>query len=93
MTLIRKFFEHSKLDNATINSQTIKLFDEKWSRLETRMEIVPGKDVLRRLRDVIQTKYSVNLTDNKLIDEIHISEVPDDLKNLLTKLEAYRNAS
>lgn len=87
-----KYFEHSKLDKATINSQTIKIFDEKWANLETRMEIVPGKEVLKKLRDVIQSSYSINLTDNKLIDEINISEVPEDLKNLLTKLEAYRSA-
>lgn len=88
-----KYFERSKLDSATVNGQTIKLFDEKWAEIETRMEIVPGKEVLRRLREIIQNNYAVNLTDYKIIDEINKSEVPADLSALLDNLEAYRSNS
>jgi len=85
-----KYFSHSKFDGATINAQTIKAFDEKWNDIETRMEIVPGKVVLRKLREKVQNDYSVNLTDNKIIDEIGQQEIPADLRTLLDKLEKYR---
>lgn len=86
-----KYFSHSKLDGATINAQTIKAFDEKWNDIEKRMEIAPGKEVIRRLREKVQNEYSVNLTDNKIIDEIGQQEIPDDLLSLLYKLEKYRS--
>jgi len=85
-----QYHEHSKLDKATINTQTIKQFEEKWANMNTRMEVVPGKEVLKKLREFIQGKYSINLTDYKLIDEINKTEVPSDLTLLLNELEAYR---
>ncbi len=85
-----KFFEHSKIDGATINAQTIKEFDAKWNDIESRMEIVPGKDVLRRVREICQKEFSINLTDNRIIDEIHKNEIPSNLMELIEKIETYR---
>jgi len=85
-----KYFEHSKTDCATINAQTIKEFDDKWNQIETRMEIVPGKEVLKRIREICQTEFTVNLTENRIIDEINKNEIPSNLIELIEKLEAYR---
>lgn len=84
------YFEHSELDKATINAQTIKLFNDKWLDMDTRMEIVPGKEVLGKIRDKIQKEYKVNLTEMKIIDAIEKTDIPPDLKSLLQKLEEYR---
>jgi len=85
-----KFFEHSKIDGATINAQTINIFSTKWNKMETRMEVVPGKDVLRKVREIVQDKFSINLTDYKIIDEININEIPQNLIVLIQRLERYR---
>lgn len=85
------YFKSSKIDNATINAQTIKIFEDKWSEMNSRMQIVPGKEVLRKLREKIQNDYSVNLTDTKIINEIEKEDIPLDLIELLEKLEIYRN--
>jgi energy-coupling factor transporter ATP-binding protein EcfA2 len=85
-----KYFEHSKIDSATINAQTIKEFEAKWAQIETRMEIVPGKEVIKRVREISQTKFAVNLTENKIIDEINNNEIPSNLMQLINKLESYR---
>lgn len=87
-----KYLEHSSIDNATITAETIENFNTKWDNLNTRMEIVPGKEVLRQLRYEIQTKYSVNLTDFRIIDEFKLVEIPGDLLELLKQLEEYRKA-
>lgn len=84
------YFQGKKLDEATINAETIKFFDDKWNKIETRMKIVPGKEVLKRLREVVQREYSVNLTYNKIIDEINPNQIPSDLLSLLENLEKYR---
>jgi len=83
---------HSKRDNATITSQTIEIFDEKWKEIYSRMEIVPGKEVLRLFRNEIQAKYSVNITDYRIIDEFKQEEVPQDIIDLLSRLETFRQA-
>lgn len=85
-----KYFEHSKIDNATITAQTISEFETKWGQLETRMEIVPGKEVLKRVREICQNEYAVNLTENRIIDEISKIEMPSCLIQLINRLDTYR---
>jgi len=92
---IGKFCEYNKScgkDSATLSSEAINRFDSKWKSLETRLEIMPGKKVLRKLRTYVNDKWSVSLTDVKIIDEFLLDEIPSDLKELLLKLEEYRKS-
>ena len=54
------------------------------------MEIVPGTQMLRNLRTHVYDKWGITLTDVKIIDEFRANEIPDDLRQLLHKLELYR---
>jgi energy-coupling factor transporter ATP-binding protein EcfA2 len=85
-----KYLQKSKRDPATITLETIRLFESKWENIDTRMEIVPGKQVLRQLRDEIQSKYGVSLTDFRIINEFKRNEIPIDLCELIKLLEEYR---
>ncbi|WP_217512936.1 ATP-dependent nuclease [Vibrio metschnikovii] len=87
----RMDFNNGKgLDTSTISKKAIEDFEQLWSDLDTRMEIVPGKTTIRMLRSLIQGDYKVNLTDFQIIDEFKISEIPEDLSNLIAKLELFR---
>ena len=83
--------DKTKLDTSTLNQQSIDLFEAKWEKLESRIEIVPGKEVLRELRTILQEKYKVNLSDYRIIDAFHKEEIPHDLISLLNGLESYRS--
>lgn len=85
-----QYLNGSKRDPATINAETMSIFEKKWKDIESRMEIVPGKDVLRMLRAEIQSRYSVNLTDYKIVEEFNASDIPDDLRDLLFRLDRFR---
>jgi predicted ATPase len=87
-----EFLKGSPTDKAVLNSQTLQWFDEKWGALETRMEIVRGKDVLGALRNHLQDSYGVNLTDFRIVDEFRRDEVPPDLRGFLEKLDEYRRS-
>lgn len=84
------YFQHAPRDKAIIATEAIELFNTKWERLDTRMEIVPGKDVLHSFRENIQSEYLITLTDYKIIDEFRLDEVPIDLLKLLGDLDEYR---
>jgi energy-coupling factor transporter ATP-binding protein EcfA2 len=85
------FLKKTGKDPATITKETIEWFENMWSALGTRMEVVPGKEVLGSLRKEIATLYSVTLTDFRIIDEFELEEIPSDLRELLRKLEEFRN--
>ncbi|EIJ0936075.1 ATP-binding protein [Vibrio cholerae] len=78
------------LDTSTISRKAIEDFEQLWSNLDTRMGIVPGKTTIRMLRSLIQDDYKVNLTDFQIIDEFKNTEIPEDLSNLIRKLELFR---
>lgn len=81
----------SSTDDAVIAAETMEWFDERWRDLDTRMEIVSGKEVLKLLREQVQSRYSVNLTDARIIDEFRRHEIPSDMLALLQLLEDYRS--
>lgn len=85
-----EFLRNRGRDVATINAETIRKFNEKWSDITVRLTIVPGKDTLRGLRSEIDRIYGVNLTDIKIIDEFTIEEIPEDFIALINNLEQVR---
>ena len=88
-----EYLRSTGLDAATVTSTTLDWFDKKWRNLESRMEIVPGKQVLALFRQYIQEKYSLSLTDYRIISSFSANEIPADLSQLLRELEDYRKSA
>ena len=86
------FLKNTGKDTATLTTETMLFFEEKWKKLDERMEIVPGKQILRMLRDEVQKLYCVNLTDIKIVDEFMRKEIPGDLTTLIENLEVFRTS-
>jgi hypothetical protein len=89
---VAKAIERSKgtgIDPATITSNVSKVFNEKWSALENRLGIVPGKDVLRRFRQAVQELVGVTLTDATIVAAFLPNEIPAELAELLTVLHVF----
>lgn len=84
------FFRSSGADQATIAAKAVERFDRQWKRLETRLLIVPGKEVLKRLRERVQEEYGITLTTQRIITAFRKEEIPADLKGLLDRLESFR---
>ncbi|EDQ6205877.1 AAA family ATPase [Salmonella enterica subsp. enterica] len=92
---VGKYIEYMKksgssLDQATLTADAIRAFEEKWNNLDTRLMIVSGKQTLKELRNYISTKWSVTLTEIRIIDEFAECEIPQDMRELIARLEVYR---
>lgn len=84
------YMKSSGRDRATLFTEALTVFDTKWIDLETRLEIVPGKKVLRAVRRKVKEVHGVNLTDWMIMDCYKAEEVPEDLVNLLEELNRFR---
>ena len=84
------FLRSSGTDASTVSIQVVQAFEKRWSNIKERMCIVPGKSVLRALRDAVQTDLGINLTLIQIVDEFKPTEVSADLRNLLESLEGFR---
>jgi energy-coupling factor transporter ATP-binding protein EcfA2 len=84
------YLGRSKVDSSTIFLETDAWFEARWQALNTRMEIVPGKEVLARLRESLQTTHGLTLTDYDIVAAFEPSEIPPDLSSLLSELDSFR---
>lgn len=85
----RHLFE--KRANPLLHSSTSSLaamneFDSAWSVFETRMKIVPGKELLSLLNQFLQSEFGCALTPNSIIESYLKINIPDSIKNLISKL-------
>lgn len=86
------FHKSSGVDASTLSKQVMQEFEEKWSKLDSRMTIVPGKAVLKALRDQVQDDLGVNMTLFQIVDEFRPEEIQSDLLCVIMSLEAFRKA-
>jgi ABC-type Mn2+/Zn2+ transport system ATPase subunit len=77
-------------DRSVLNKAVMVSFAEKWSDLETRMALVPGKEVLREFRQRVQDLCGVTLTDARITEAMSRDEVPADMRQLLAELDVFR---
>jgi predicted ATPase len=84
------YFRSSGVDQAIIATQAMERFDCLWGSLCTRLSIVPGKEVLKRIRDRIQGDYGITLTIQRIINAFRKDQIPGDLQRLLDRLESFR---
>lgn len=77
------------LDDATITSQLLADFDSMWENLNTRLNIVPGREILSRLNAHLQKTYGVTITSNLIIECMSEAEIPNEMKMVIFKLNDF----
>ena len=87
------FYKRSGKDKAESTAEALKVFNRRWARLDSRLEIVSGKKVLRAMRMKLQDNYSITLSDGKIASAFRKEEIPRDMVGLVAKLEKYRATS
>jgi len=85
-----EYFRKTGKDASTLVAEAFADFEKKWQELDTRLEMVPGKSVLADVRKLIQDRYSVSMTDYRIISAYKPAEVPSDLRKCFTELDEFR---
>lgn len=86
------YLRNTGKDIADITRETLSWFSSRWEDLDSRLTILPGKEVLRMLREKVQSLSGISLTDARIVEAMHKNEVPVDLKMLLTSLDDFRKS-
>lgn len=79
-----------KLDESTIIEKILNDFDKIWNNFDQRMSIISGKEFLSTINDYLQNKYKITITQSNIINELKISLVQDEMKQLIEKIELFR---
>jgi hypothetical protein len=85
-----EFSQKMGIDQATSIAEANRRFRTKWSEIDLRMEIVPGKQFLSAMNRQIQNKANRTLTPSSILSAMRQDEVPTDMIELIDCLEAFR---
>jgi len=77
------------IDMASLSTQMISKIDKIWPDLDKAIAICPGKKVLSAIRNEIQMKFKITLTNKKIINSFRPEEIKGDLLTLINKIESF----
>ena len=67
----------------------MKAFEPIWADRDRRYELVGGKDFLSALSNQLHQKVGKSLTLAQIVQEMHPSEIPNDLVEIISATEAF----
>ncbi len=76
-------------DESEITSIVLSKFERDWFDQERRCAMLPGKDALSFLNKNFQEKYGVSITPKAIINEMRVSEVPQEMRGLIEELSDF----
>lgn len=83
------YFRSAGHSTSTIVKAVLDLVSTAWPLLHERLKIVPGKKVMASLRERLQLA-GVQLSDTRIVDAMHRSELPSDMVDLVKELDQFR---
>lgn len=79
-----------KLDESTIIESILGDFETMWATLETRLEVIPGKDFLSAINRKLQLDYKISLSQANIINALDKTLISDELKELIERIDKFR---
>jgi hypothetical protein len=90
MARYREFFARSRLDAATLMATAMERCEAKWSVLDDRLEIVPGKQVFSALAKQVAEQFQLTITQRAVADHMQQRDLAPDFDRLLLTLDKFR---
>lgn len=81
------------VDESTLMTEAIAVFERDWADLESRLRIVPGKDVFAKLNQYLMDRYEISLSIGAVVRAFAISEIPPEMVELVKEIDAFGAAS
>ena len=75
------------VDMATLNKEALERFQVRWETLDSRLELVSGKDVLRDMNSALQREGVKALSVPQLASQMRRAAIPREMSNLLRQLD------
>lgn len=78
---------------ATINIAVLEEFEECWKDVNSRLRVIPGKEVLSAFNQHLQDKYGISITPTAIIDAMRANEIPLDIKQLIHDISDFASST
>jgi hypothetical protein len=77
------------IDDTTLTTEALALFDDRWADLDRRLATVPGKELFARLNTFLTEEYEVSLSHGAVARSFRVQDVPPEMVELITKIDEF----
>ena len=78
--------EDRSLAHSTCNKMARERLKREWTTIDNKIQIIPGKDALKKIREMIKKRYNSPCSNLDIIRQITSDEISDDIKTALAKI-------
>jgi hypothetical protein len=64
-------------------------FDSSWTGLDTRLEVIPGKEALGMINQHLQAQYGISVTATAIIDAMQPTEIAEEMRGLIRGISQF----
>jgi hypothetical protein len=82
-SMVRFYSGRTKKDDATIVGESVRLLEQQWPDIESRLAILPGKQLLSQFNQVVQDEKAVMLSHAAIVRHMARSDIPDEFVEIL----------
>ncbi len=84
----RHFFKNAypSVDDSTIDKMGLKLFEDKWNTLEGKICLIPGKEALSKLNQILAKESGISITHRMIVSSFTESEIDKNLLQIIKDL-------
>ncbi len=76
-------------DDATLTTEALGQFEQRWAHLEGRLAAAPGKELFARLNAFLMDHYDISLSQGAVVRMFHVDEIPDELVGLVRRIDEF----
>lgn len=81
-----------KAHEATLTELALKEFEARWSDVDERVKMLPGKEAFSFLNGKLQERHKVSVTPISVVEAMNVEEVPNSMVELVKAIEAFAEA-
>ncbi len=74
---------------AVVSESALAIFEEAWKDLAGQLCVIPGKEALSAVNQMLQETYAISVNPTAIIDSILPDEIPRDLRDLIEALATF----
>ncbi len=78
-----KYRSYKLVAHSTSNDYARKIIRERWTTLENKINMIGGKELIKKINTWLKAEYKISSSINQLIKELHANEIDAEIVSVL----------
>ena len=75
------------IEVSNANKKARQIIASKWNNWDDLIQIIPGKEILRKVKEKVQLTHNVSFGDLELASEMTPDDIDDEIKSVLSEID------